>query len=103
VSNVLEIASYRLKDGVTDEQYTAAADSLLRWAGGQPGFISRDLVRTDEKLVELVWWTDKASADAALEAAGRAPEAGPFFEAVDMDSFEYVLGEQAAEQFVASA
>ena len=103
MSNVLELATYRLRAGVTEEQYLAASDSLMTWAKVQPGFISRDLVRHEDKWIDVVWWADRAAAEQALEAAGRAPEAEPFFAAVDMDAFEWVIAEQAADQVVAGA
>jgi hypothetical protein len=78
---VVEWAPFRLADGVTDTQLLAASDrvheEVLRH---QPGFLRRELLRVDAtQWADLVFWTDRAAADAVMAGAGAHPAFAAYF------------------------
>lgn len=80
---VMELALFKLKDGVTEDQLRSALADSNRWLAAQPGFIQRRHGAGDEGLMDLVEWQDMAAARTAAENFMRAPEACSFMEVID--------------------
>jgi hypothetical protein len=78
---VIELAPFRLRDGVTEAALLAAADAIQRdFLARQPGFVRRDLARgEDGRWADVVYWADGASAAAAMAAAMASPSCGAYF------------------------
>lgn len=78
---VIEWAPFRLVAGVTDDQLMAASQELQDvFLARQPGFVRRDLLRgRDGEWVDLVEWTDRASAEAVAKAAAQSPVCLAYF------------------------
>ena len=58
---VLELVVFKLKVGVTHEQFLSTVDPVSDWARQQPGFVSRELSYSE------------AAADAAMSSGSCAP------------------------------
>ena len=71
---VIEWAPFRLAAGATEAELLAASAELQAgFLGRQPGFVRRELLRGDGGWADLVYWTDRAAADRAMQAvAGSA-------------------------------
>jgi hypothetical protein len=78
---VIELAPFRLKPGVTDEALARASEDLQRdFLASQPGFLRRELLRgRDGEWMDLVHWTDDASASAVMGAIAGSPVCHRYF------------------------
>ena len=85
---VLELVVFKLRDGVTREQFLATDGGVSRWAGEQPGFISRELSydADGDRWIDVVWWRSLKVAQAAAERAMRSPSCAPMFSLIDEES-----------------
>ena len=84
---VLELVVYKLKEGVSDEQFLGTNGAVSSWISKQPGFISRELVYDGEgdRWVDVIWWETMEQAHAASELS-MASECQPMFALIDMES-----------------
>ncbi len=86
---VLEVVTFRLVAGPTQDQFLAAAhatDSPLR---RQPGFLSRRLtLAEDGTWTDLVTWASLPQAKAAATAMMAEPAFQPFMAMIDMDTVQ---------------
>lgn len=83
----VEIVQFRLKPGVEDMTFVAAAEAMLPDLRAVPGFVRRELLRGDENLwVDLVHWRSLSEALAAMDVMMTKPSAGPFMGALDESS-----------------
>ena len=78
----IELAPFRLRQGVTEDALLAAADAIQRdFLGRQPGFVRRELARgADGRWADVVYWADGAAAEAAMEKAGESAACRAYFE-----------------------
>ncbi len=79
--HVLELATFKLQPGVTEDQFAAANESLSGWARRQPGFVSRHLSYSEkeEMYIDVVYWESLAAAQAADELSMSSEECAPLF------------------------
>jgi hypothetical protein len=81
---VMETVTFKLKEGVSREAFTAAAENMNAFVIAQPGFVSRRLSCTaDGEWIEQVQWSDMASAKKAAAAIGTVEGNRPFLSAID--------------------
>lgn len=94
---VLDLVTFKLRDGVTREQFLDTVDPVSQWASRQPGFVSRELsyCAADDKWIEVVHWASQAEADAAAADEANAQECAPMFGMIDMESLSMLRGEPA--------
>ncbi len=93
---ILELGVFRLKDGVTREQFLGTVDAVSEWAGEQPGFVSRDLVEGDDgQWADVVWWETRDDAEAATAAAYMSDRCLAMFGMIDMDGLLFLHGRHA--------
>jgi hypothetical protein len=78
---VVEWAPWRLAPGVSESAVLDGSDALQRdFLSRQPGFVGRELLRgPDGQWVDLLYWEDQASADAAMRAASASPVCSLYF------------------------
>lgn len=66
---VVEVVLFRVKDGIKYMEFLREAAVVQAWIEQQPGFISRELLKTPEhQWLDTVRWT---SLDLAHQAAGK--------------------------------
>lgn len=81
---VMETVMFKLKSGVTREEFAAAAEKTIEFVTAQPGFIARRLSCTgDGEWIEQIEWSDMASAKAAAAAIGSVEGNRAFLSAID--------------------
>jgi hypothetical protein len=83
----VEMASFKVRSGVTHEAVLAARRQLQRFLAAAPGYVSSRLVReADGTYTDLVVWRDAAAAHAAAAAAMENADAGAYFALIDETS-----------------
>lgn len=97
-SRVVELAIFKLKEGVTREQLLETVDAVSEWARRQPGFVSRDLTYSaqDDTWIDVVWWESLDAAHAAAEAAMTSESCAPMFGLIDLEATQMIHGEHVA-------
>lgn len=81
----LEYAPFRLKSGVSETDLAKASAALQKgFLSGQPGFLRRELVRTEGGYADLVLWRSDAEAAAAMRKAAQSPVCARYFSLMDM-------------------
>jgi hypothetical protein len=83
---VVEWAPFRLVEGVGERELLAASDTLQRdFLAHQPGFVRRELLRgANGAWADLIHWSDEATANAALAAAGQSAVCQEYFKLILM-------------------
>lgn len=95
-TGTLELGVFRLKEGITREQFLGTVDAVSEWATEQPGFVSRELVEGDDgQWVDIVWWETPGHAAAATEAAYASDRCLAMFGMIDMDGLLFLHGRHA--------
>lgn len=79
---IVEWAPFELAEGVSEEALLAASDALQAgFLAKQPGFLRRELLRRcGRQWVDLVYWRDRTSVEAAMQAAGSSAACHAYFE-----------------------
>ena len=82
--NVIETVTFKLNDGVSREDFIAAAKEMSPWVESRPGFLHRRLSCTEDGTwVEQIEWADMDAAKAAAAAAPSALENAGFMSAIN--------------------
>ena len=100
---VVELAIFRVKEGVTREQLLGTVDAVSTWARRQPGFLSRDLTCSadDGTWIDVIWWESLDAAHAAAEAAMTSESCAPMFGLIDLEGTQMLHGERVVPTVVA--
>lgn len=79
---VVEWAPFHLAPGVKEEQLLEASRHLQdSFLAKQPGFLRRDLLRGEAGgWVDIVWWVDRAAAEAAVKVAADSSVCHSYFQ-----------------------
>lgn len=86
---VLEVVTFRLLPGTTDEGFIALARGTGAALATQPGFVRRSLLRDDSGLwTDLVEWRNLPQAHAAAQAMMADPGFAPFVQAIAMETLQ---------------
>lgn len=95
---VVELAIFKLKEGVSRDQLMETVDGVTEWAKRQPGFVSRDLTYSEESdtWIDVVWWASADAAHAAAEAAMTSESCAPMFGLIDLEGTQMIHGERVA-------
>lgn len=90
--HILELATFKLLPGVTEDQFAAANESLSAWARRQPGFVSRNLSfnEKEDTYIDVVYWESLAAAQAADEMSMKSEECAPLFGMCQPESVKLV-------------
>ena len=82
--HVIETVTFKLKSGISRDEFAEAARAMNGFVTAQPGFISRRLSCGDDGAwIEHIEWMDMASAKAAADAIGTVESNMPFLAAID--------------------
>ena len=82
---VIEIVSFKLAAGVSDEAFSKHTDVVNTYISGRKGFISRRLSRaSDGTYLDHVTWASLGDATAAMESSMKEASLAPFMLSIDM-------------------
>ena len=78
---VVELAPFRLAEGVTGTMLIAASDDLqAEFLAHQPGFVARELLEgVDGQWTDVVHWRTKADAERAMQTVAASPACAKYF------------------------
>ena len=83
---IIEFVTFTLNDGVSREDFAAAARSMSAWVSSQPGFVRRRLSCTEDGTwLEHIEWASMADA----KAAGKVRMEGKDYVMHDGDVVEF--------------
>ena len=86
-SEVIEHITFRLKPGIGEAAFQAAAAPAYAICDSQPGFRwRRQLHRADGAMIDIIEWADMAAAEAASAVIGSSPDCAAFLSTIDMAS-----------------
>ena len=93
---VVELAIFKVKEGVSRDELLETADAVSEWAKRQPGFISRDLTYSPESdtWIDVVWWDSMDAAHKASEVAMTSDSCAPMFSLIDLEGTQMIHGER---------
>ncbi len=81
---IVEIVTFKLNAGVSDQDYLAASQATQTFVRALPGFRSRSLSKSkDGTWTDYVKWSDMASAQAATEAFPKNEAAMALIQLID--------------------
>jgi hypothetical protein len=85
---VFEIVSFRFSDGRPVAEQQQRLEAMGRWVKTQPGFVSRSAFydAQQDRWIDLVTWTDLASAHTAMERSQQEPSLASAMGALDVSS-----------------
>ena len=86
IAACIEVAEFRLKPGVTDAALRAGIAASDRYLARCAGFVARRTLRDGDHYADLVEWTDRDSANAAMAAADTSAELGTYFALLDLST-----------------
>lgn len=82
--HVIETVTFRLTDGVSEEQFLEAAEQATAFMTARPGFLRRRLSCEDNGTwIEHVEWANMENAKAAAAEIGGNKHAQAFLRAID--------------------
>jgi len=86
---ILELVTFKLAKGISDEVFLAENEHLNNWVKTQPGFEYRALAQTnDGRWTDTVFWQDMETASAAQQSFGDEPSLQGMMKVIDMDSIK---------------
>ncbi|MBM7070378.1 antibiotic biosynthesis monooxygenase [Actibacterium sp. 188UL27-1] len=82
--NIIETVTFKLNDGVSREDFIAAARAMSPWVEARPGFLHRRLSCTEDGTwIEHIQWKDMDAAKSAAAEIGKAPGNSEFLSAIN--------------------
>ena len=91
---IIETVTFKLNDGVSKEDFIAAANAINAWVKTRPGFVRRRLsCAPDGTWVEQIEWADLKAAKGAAAEIGEAAGNAVFLSAINGPSVQLVHSE----------
>ncbi|WP_150296839.1 hypothetical protein [Salipiger aestuarii] len=92
MAKTIEIVTFRLADGVSDEAFIAETKTMERdFLGKLPGFIDRDTGKSAEGgWIVVLHWARAEDAQASMSKFVDAPGTKAFTACIDMSTFQMV-------------
>jgi quinol monooxygenase YgiN len=88
-SKVVEIARFKMAEGVKEEDFLKAADAMTDELKVQGGFIRRELLRDEEgRWTDIVHWQSWTDAQQAAGKVMDLPKCLNFFQMLDRNSVD---------------
>ena len=70
MANVIEFVSFKLKEGISEQQFLESSDVLNKgFLSLQKGYVSRKLLKKDDTWADIVIWETMDDAMNAIKAA----------------------------------
>jgi len=90
MDNVTEIVSFKLKEGVSEEEFLIASDEFnANFLSLQKGYIYRKLLKKEDTWTDIVLWKTMEDAMNAIKAAEKAnPDDVQYFYYIEENSCE---------------
>jgi hypothetical protein len=87
---VVEWAPFQVAEGMDEAKLLRASEALQsEFLSKQKGFLRRELLRgPGQQWVDLVYWENRAAADAAAQNAATSPVCYTYFQMMDADHAE---------------
>lgn len=83
-AKIIELVLWKSKEGISTEEAKQSITKLNDFVQKQPGFIARKTALADNgKLLDIVYWTDLASAKKASERAIQNEDVVKSFSMID--------------------
>jgi hypothetical protein len=84
----LELVVFKLKEGVSREQFLGTDGAVSAWISEQPGFISHELSYDAEgdRWIEVAWWRTMDDAKAAALKAETSESCAPMFTLIERET-----------------
>ena len=84
---ILELVTFKLAKGISDEAFLAENEHLNNWVKIQPGFEYRALAKTNVgSWTDTVFWQNIETATAAQQSFGEEPSLQGMMKVIDMES-----------------
>lgn len=81
---IVELVIWKSKEGIDTEEAKSSITKLNDFVKNQPGYLARKTaLAEDGKFLDLVYWTDLASAKAASAKAMKNEDLLPIFNTID--------------------
>ncbi|HJN93658.1 MAG TPA: hypothetical protein QGF05_13165 [Dehalococcoidia bacterium] len=82
---IVEVFVFKLREGVSEEQFVQVAAQSAEYVAGLSGLIDRELLgpAEDGTWVDIVHWESMEAATKAVEAVMSSPDCQPFLSATD--------------------
>ena len=88
-ANIVEYVTFKAAEGVDDETLQSAAFNTDAVLNSIDGFIKRDIAKSDDDTwVEVVYWTDSASAEKGLALFLKDPLSKIFLDLIEENSVD---------------
>ncbi len=92
--NVIETVTFKLNEGVSRDEFIAAANDMNAWVEAQAGFMQRRLSCTEDGVwIEQIQWADIDTAKAAAAEISKAPGNAIFLSAIDGPTVQLIHSE----------
>ncbi len=83
-AKIIEMVLWKSVNGINPEEAKKSITKLNAFVSEQPGFVARKTALSkDGKFLDLIYWTDLASAKTASEKAMKTEELIPIFSTMD--------------------
>ena len=87
MSNSVEFVSFKLKKGVTEQDFLPVSDRFnSEFLARQKGYISRKLLTKDEMWADLVIWETADDFQNAMKASKEDPVAGEYLSLLNLNA-----------------
>ncbi|MFT4765580.1 MAG: hypothetical protein ACI9OH_002692 [Oleispira sp.] len=84
---ILELVTFKLANGISDEAFLVENEHLNHWVKSQPGFEYRALAQAnDGSWTDTVFWQSMEAASAAQQRFGEEPSLQGMMKVIDMES-----------------
>lgn len=92
MAKTIEIVTFRLAPGVTDDQFIAETKTMEReFLGKLPGFLDRDTGKSaDGGWIVVLHWQSAEDAQSSMNKFVEAPGTKAFTATIDMSTFQMV-------------
>jgi hypothetical protein len=100
MTEIIEWAPFQLKRGVREDALVDASQTLQQnFLQTRPGFVSRRLLRApDGSYIDMVVWSSRADAEAAMTCAADSSACSAYFALMDADHADPGAGVAHFEQ-----
>ena len=92
----VELVTFKLIEGADEAAFLAAADAVMADIRRLPGYVNRELLKSDDgQWIDVVHWRSRDAALAAAELFNTLPSAQAFGAFLDFDSITMLHPVQA--------